>query len=134
MAAAVFVRPRMSLEDKGVLVCLAAVVFNRIYSTQFNLWFYPLLLLGIARLGLPAGRGRLLLFVLLDLLNVLVYPTSFTGAVDEMGGFFPYAARDAGGPWTVMFSWAIVARAAVVVALAAALLRRPLTAPPEDPR
>ena len=129
MAAAVLFRPRASLEDKAVLVCLAAVVFNRIYSTQFNLWFYPLLLLGIARLGLPAARTRLLLFVLLDLLNVLVYPMSFTGAVEEMGGFFPLAAREAGGPWTVVFSWAIVARTLAVAALAVVLLRRPLRDP-----
>ena len=131
MAAAIAVRPRMSLEDKGVLVCLAAVVFNRIYSTQFNLWFYPFLLLAVARLGLPAGGARLLLFVLLDLLNVLVYPLSFTGAVDEMGGFFPWAARDGGGPWTVVFSWAIVARTLVVIALGVAILRRPLLEAPE---
>jgi hypothetical protein len=132
MAGAVLARPKMGLEDKGVLVCLAALVFNRIYSTQFNLWFYPFLLLGIARLGLSAGRTRLLLFVLLDVLNVLVYPISFTGAVDEMGGFFPHAARDGGGPWTVVFSWAIVARTLVVMAIALTILRRPILAPPED--
>ena len=43
----------MPIEAKGVLICLAAVVFNRIYSTQFNLWFYPLLILA----ALGGGRG-----------------------------------------------------------------------------
>ena len=128
MAAAVLVRPRLPLEAKGTLVCLAAVVFNRIYSTQFNLWFYPLLLLFALRE--PPARRRVLLglFAVLDVLNVLVFPTSFTPAVAEMGGFFPYAARDGGGPWTVVFSVAIVARALVVAGLAAVLLRSPAAA------
>ncbi len=54
--------------------------------------------------------------VLLDFLNVMVFPTTFTPAVAEMGGFFPFAARNAGGPWTIAFSGMIVARALVVVA------------------
>jgi hypothetical protein len=125
MGAAVLARPRLPLEAKGTLVCLAAVFFNRIYSTQFNLWFYPLLLLFALRE--PPERRRLLvaLFAVLDLLNVLVFPTSFTPAVAEMGGFFPYAARGGGGDWTVVFSAAIAARAIVVAVLAAAILRTP---------
>jgi hypothetical protein len=123
MLVAIVVKPSMPVEAKGVLVCLAAVLFNRIYSTQFNLWFYPLLIL--AALGASEARrnGLLLLMVLLDFLNVMVFPTTFTPAVAEMGGFFPFAARDAGGPWTVAFSWMIVARALVVLALAASLWR-----------
>ena len=125
MLAAIVVRPSMRIEAKGVLICLAAVLFNRIYSTQFNLWFYPLLIL--AALGASEARrnGLLLLMVVLDVLNVMVFPTTFTPAVAEMGGFFPFAARDAGGPWTIAFSWMIVARALVIVALALTLLRAP---------
>lgn len=123
MLAAVVVRPRMGIEYKGVLVCLAAVLFNRIYSTQFNLWFYPFLILG-ALGDDERGRWRVgLLFVLLDVLNVVIYPVSFAGAVEEMGGFFPWAARAGGGAWTVVFSAAIALRTAVVAALAAVLLR-----------
>jgi len=131
MLAATVVKPSMPVEAKGVLICLAAVVFNRIYSTQFNLWFYPLLIL--AALGASEARrnGLLLLMVLLDFLNVMVFPTTFTPAVAEMGGFFPFAARDAGGPWTIAFSWTIVARALVIVALAVTLLR--LDTPPAKP-
>jgi hypothetical protein len=123
MLLAVVVRPRMRIEYKGVLVCLAGILFNRIYSTQFNLWFYPLLLLGL--LADPDARRRRLLlvaFVALDVLNVIVYPFSFAGAVAEMGGFFPYAAREGGGAWTVVFSAAIVLRTLVVAALAALIL------------
>jgi len=123
MLAAIVVRPSMPIEAKGVLVCLAAVLFNRIYSTQFNLWFYPLLIL--AALGASEARRNalLLLMVLLDFLNVMVFPTTFTPAVAEMGGFFPFAARNAGGPWTIAFSGVIVARALVVAALGVTLLR-----------
>jgi hypothetical protein len=125
MAAVIFVRPAMGVETKGVLVCLAAVVFNRIYSCQFNLWFYPFLLLTALRRP-PRERNTLVAtFVLLDLLNVIVFPFSFAPAVGEMGGFFPFAAREGGGPWTIVFSLAIVVRALVVVALAAYLLTRP---------
>jgi hypothetical protein len=125
MLGAIVVRPSMRLEAKGVLICLAAVFFNRIYSTQFNLWFYPLLVL--AALEAPAARRKmlLLLMVVLDTLNVLVFPTTFTPAVAEMGGFFPFAARYGGGPWTVAFSLAIAVRAVVIAVLAAWLLRTP---------
>jgi len=123
MLAAIVVRPRMGIEYKGVLVCLAAVFFNRIYSTQFNLWFYPFLILGALQDD-PGRRRRVaLVAAVLDVLNVIVYPLSFAGAVEEMGGFFPFAARQEGGLWTVVFSAAIVARTVVVVFLAALLLR-----------
>jgi hypothetical protein len=125
MAAMVLVRPGMGVETKGVLICLATVVFNRIYSCQFNLWFYPFLILTALRR--PARERNTLagVLVLLDLLNVIVFPFSFSPAVAEMGGFFPYAAREEGGPWTIVFSLAILVRALVVAALAAYLLWRP---------
>ncbi len=124
MVAVLLVRPRLPIEEKGTLVCLAAILFNRIYSAQFNLWFYPLLLLAAARAAPARREALLLLFVLLDLLTVIVFPASFTWAVEEMGGFFPYGAWQGGGPWTVVFSLAIAARALTVAALAAVLLRR----------
>jgi hypothetical protein len=124
MLAAVLARPRMGIEYKGVLVCLAAVLFNRIYSTQFNLWFYPFLILGLLADDARERRPVLALFVALDVLNVIIYPASFAGALAEMGGFFPYAAREGGGFWTEVFSAAIVLRTLVVAALGAVLLRR----------
>jgi hypothetical protein len=124
MLAAIAVRPALRIEPKGVLICLAAVFFNRIYSTQFNLWFYPLLVLAALDAAPARRRSLIALMAILDVLNVLVFPTTFTPAVAEMGGFFPFAARDGGGPWTVAFSWIIVARAVVIAALAAVLLRR----------
>ena len=122
MLAAVVVRPKMPIEYKGVLICLAAVFFNRIYSTQFNLWFYPFLILGALGDDPRRQRRLVLTFAVLDLLNVLIYPLSFAGAVAEMGGFFPGAARAAGG-WTIVFSAAIAVRTVVVAVLAILILR-----------
>lgn len=122
MLLAVVIKPRMEVEDKGVLVCLAGVLFNRIYSTQFNLWFYPFLILAILASGERRRRALVSVFVVLDVLNVIVYPFSFSGAVSEMGGFFPWSAR-ASGPWTVVFSAAIALRTVAVTLLAALLLR-----------
>ncbi len=89
MVGAIVVKPSMPIEAKGVLICLAAVVFNRIYSTQFNLWFYPLLIL--AALGASEARRNalLLLMVLLDVLNVMVFPVTFTPARRGDGRVLP---------------------------------------------
>jgi len=121
--AALLVRPALSLEYKGALICVAAIVFNRIYSAQFHLWFYPLLLLGVATETAPRLRRLLTLAAALDLLNFVVFPLSFALGLSEMGGFFPYAARYHGGFWTDVFSAAIVVRTGVLVSLAAFLLR-----------
>jgi hypothetical protein len=122
---ALVLRPNLRFEYKGVLLCVAAIVFNRIYSAQFNLWFYPFLLLGLAEEKTPRLARILGLAVALDLLNVVVFPLSFTLAFAEMGGFSPYAAVLGGGPWTMVFSVAIVARAVLLVVLAALLLIAP---------
>lgn len=123
LALALVVRPRLGLEYKGVLLCIAAIVFNRIYSAQFHLWFYPFLLLGIIGEGPDRRRRLLALGVALDVLNVVVFPLSFTLCLQEIEGFRPFAAAANGGPWTVVFSLAIVLRTLALVALAATLLR-----------
>lgn len=122
---ALFLRPALRLEYKGALLCLAAIVFNRIYSAQFHLWFYPLLLLGGITESVPRLRWLLALAATLDLLNFVVFPLSFALGLGEMGGFFPYAARDNGGAWTAIFSAAIVLRTVALVGLAVFLLRAP---------
>lgn len=123
MLVAVVARPRLPLPHRFTLICLAGVVFNRIYSAQFNLWLYPFLALAALEEAPARRKAILVLAVALDLLNVAVFPTTFTPALDEMQGFFPYAARQNGGPWTVAFSAAIALRAVVIVALAVVLLK-----------
>jgi hypothetical protein len=130
VALTLLARPSLRFEYKGVLLCLAAILFNRIYSAQFHLWFYPLLLLGAIQERPGRLRRVLGLAAVLDLLNAVVFPLSFTLGLHEMGGFYPYAARVHGGPWTVVFSAAILARALVLVALAAVLWTTPTEATP----
>jgi hypothetical protein len=123
VGAALLVRPRMEVAQKGTLMILAALVLNRVYSAQFNLWFYPFLLLGLATAPEPRRKRLVILFVVLDLLNVLVYPVAFALAFDEIGAFRPWAAAERGGPAAVLFSGAILLRAVALVALALELLR-----------
>ncbi len=52
-----------------------------------------------------------------------MFPLSFTLCLQEIEGFRPFAAAANGGPWTVVFSLAIVLRTVALVALAATLLR-----------
>ena len=120
---ALLVGPRLRLEYKGVLLCVAAIVFNRIYSAQFHLWFYPFLLFGM--IGEPPERLRKLLAVgfALEALNVLVFPFSFTLCLGEIEAFRPFAAAVSGGLWTVVFSAAIVLRTVALGALATLLLQ-----------
>jgi len=110
-------KPRMRIETKSILVILAALIFNRIYSTQFHLWFYPMVLFLIAYETDPKRfRGLLGYLLVLDALNILVYPFTFSQAVSEMGGLGPNLAAQRGGWGTVLFSQFIVIRAVVLVA------------------
>jgi hypothetical protein len=118
MLLAIVLWPRMRLEAKAVLICVAALVLNRVYSTQFHLWFYPFLLLEAAASGPARRRALLVVFGVLDVLNVLVYPLAFALAYGEMQGFWPLSARQHGGPGTVLFSAAILGRAVALVVLA----------------
>jgi hypothetical protein len=132
LGAALAVRPAMRLEAKGALLCIVSILFNRIHSTQFHLWFYPFLILALLPEPSALLRRAVPLLVALDALNVLVYPFAFSFAYREMGGFEPFAARAGGGPWTVVFSAAIVMRALLLAAVAAFLLRRYGQAAPKD--
>jgi len=128
VAAVLLAKPAMSLERKAILLCIAAIVLNRVYSTQFHLWFYPFLPFVLAK---EEGRiqGAVVLFVLLDFFNVLVFPFSFTGALAEMQDFRPLAALQEGGPWTGVFTSAIILREGFLLALAWLLYKEPSPPP-----
>ena len=124
VGVAMLLRPSMRLESRCVLLCIAMIVFNRVYSPQFHLWLYPFLVVVMAE-----HRGRTLLALIgltlaLDVCNVLVYPFAFTGAYRELGNqFVAGSAAELGGIWTGVFSAAIVARTLLLLALAAAIYR-----------
>jgi hypothetical protein len=114
--------PRMGVARKGTLMILASLVLNRVYSAQFNLWFYPFVLLLASQSEEHQRRRLLVLFCVLDVLNVLVYPLLFGPAFEEVGSFAPYAAARFGGVWASAFSAAILLRALALICLAAALV------------
>jgi hypothetical protein len=116
--AALVVKPTLRIEYRCMLVCLAMLVLNRIYSTQFNLWFYPFLILAAAQETSSRRRGLLAVLVVLDVLNVLVYPFSYVWTLREVGSFAPLAAANSGGIGTVIFSAAVIIRGILLVVLA----------------
>lgn len=120
---AVFMGARRGIAVTAVLVGAATLVVNRVYSPQFHLWFAPFVLLLAAEAGARRARALLALFALVEVLNVVVYPLAFTRALLELGDFAVLAARERGGPWTIAFSVAVLARSAALAALAAVAAR-----------
>lgn len=118
------IRPRLPLAQKAVLIAVAIVICNRIYSPQFNLWFYPFLILAMLRLPHRQMLQLLGLYVALDICNVLAYPLAFSPALDEMGRFDVYNAAEHGGVWTVIWSASIVVRFLILVVITRFMLRR----------
>ena len=47
IAIAALVKPKLTFEYRCVLMVIAVILCNRVYSTQFNLWFYPFLLFAL---------------------------------------------------------------------------------------
>ncbi|MFH1808728.1 MAG: hypothetical protein ABIJ09_08280 [Pseudomonadota bacterium] len=122
------VRRSWSFETRCALTCMATLICNQVYSAQFNLWFYPFVLLILAQARDP--RWPAVLLLALDLSNVAVYPFVYARVVDELDGFTPAAAADRGGVWSIVFTLAVVFRAGLLFALGLWLARR--TAPPLD--
>lgn len=123
MILALIIKPGLSIEYKGTLICIAAVFLNRIYSTQFNLWFYPFLFIVLSQETKNRWWWLFGTFVVLDAVNIFIYPFSFANALEEMKNFAPLAARQSGGIWTVLFSGAIVLRTILLALLSALLLK-----------
>jgi hypothetical protein len=117
IALAIILRLDLKVEYKGVLVIAAALLCNRIYSPQFNLWFYPFLLFVIAQETKRRWLIFLSIYIAIDLLTVLVFPFSFADAIREMNGFGDSFAAKSGGFWTIIFSLGIVIRAVLLAIL-----------------
>jgi hypothetical protein len=117
-------RRTMALEPKFVLTCIALLLVNRVYSPQFDLWFMPFLLLTLAA---QSGARRWLLAlpaVVVDLATVALFPFLYAGVVNEFGGgFAPGGMAAHGGPFSELFTSAVILRAFGLLALAAGLYR-----------
>ncbi len=122
IAIAALVKPKLTFEYRCVLMVIAVILCNRVYSTQFNLWFYPFLLFALDQ-ELGTRFSQLLKgYIALDVVNVFVYPFAFTNALAELGAFGPSIAAERGGVWTTLFSAAILLRASLLVWLSAYVL------------
>jgi hypothetical protein len=128
VALALALRPRGGIEVKAVLACLAALPLNSFYSSQYHLWFYPFLIALVLR---EPDRRRAtalaLAAVFLDVSNVVTYPFALAYAFTEMSGFAIGSAAARGGPWTDVFTAAVLARMAAVGIVAVLVWRTPLT-------
>lgn len=125
-AALVWGRTR-GVPRTGVVVCAAALVLNRVYSPQFHLWFYPLLLLLVAEQDARDSRRLLWTFAALDVLNVLVFPPLFHYTLRELGSAWKPVPAPRAGAWAAAFSVAVVLRSIVIGALGVMVLRLPAT-------
>lgn len=76
--------PRNAM-PRYVLYCLAFLLFNKIYSPQFHFWFLPLLLIYIAQTS-RSGFGFIIV-ILLEILNIAIYPFSFSLIIRDLGNF-----------------------------------------------
>lgn len=113
------------------MACIALVVLNRIYSPQFNLWFYPPLLLAMAAARRVEFVAAALFVGLLDLVNVAVFPFVYAGVAHELGGFEWGVAPWTGGPATELFTTLVIVRALMLLVMLTIILR--LAAPQAGP-
>ncbi len=115
---------RLRIEARSVLMMCAALVFNRVYSTQFHLWFYPMLVVLLATAGNGVSFRRLFCaLVLIDVVNVLVYPFAFSECLQEIHTFGNGAALVSGGGWTVFFSALILLRALILIGVMVLMIK-----------
>lgn len=88
----VFSRSKKNVPSNFVLYCFSFLLFNKIYSPQFHIWFLPFLLLclpgaGEWRLWKKGPQAGIPVIIVLELANVLVYPFSFTWFLQDVGCF-----------------------------------------------
>lgn len=110
-----FIKPKLDVIAKTIIITAAALVFNRAYSTQFHLWFIPLCLVYLGYT--PRKSLMIFLIVSLEVLNIFVYPFSFTYSILELDGFNQGVALESAGFWTWGFGMAILIRAHLLVEL-----------------
>lgn len=111
----VLLHSKRNVPSNYVLYCLSFLLFNKIYSPQFHIWFVPFLLLCLPdkgywrfwnkgpELGIPA-------ILAFEIVNMLVYPFSFTWFLQDAGSFTyaPFLS-------VKIFSSAIILRAFLIL-------------------
>jgi hypothetical protein len=125
VAIALVAWPRLRFEYRAVLATLAGLALNRVYSAQFHLWFYPLLLFGMLHEDDQRWRRLWRALVVLDLTNVFVYPFAFVSAADSIQ-LVPGGALRSTSIGPIVLTAAVLARTVAVVALAVVLVEKPV--------
>jgi hypothetical protein len=123
VCVALVVKPSLRFEYRCLLICIAMLLLNRIYSTQFNIWLYPFVILAAAQETSLRRRLLLAMFFVADLLNVFIFPVLYQLTLREIGSFAPLSAASDGGLWTIAFSVTVTLRGIMLVALAIFALR-----------
>src|ERR1039457_2906787 len=123
VTGAMLIGRKIDFDTQCVLICLACIVFNRIYSTQFHMWFYPFIIFLLARMPVRQALSVFTLFMVLELVNIGVYPFTFAGTLTEITTFAPRRALQFGGIYTKMFSILIIVRTWLVIQLAVFLTK-----------
>lgn len=118
MLLIIFIRPRLNMASKIVLISIAMLICNRVYSPQFHLWFYPFLILVWLQTSGTMRKKMGWTALALDLSNVLIYPFVYTYAYHEVAGFSYGVGLRKGGPLLVIFSLLIILRALLLGLLA----------------
>ena len=88
----VFLHSKKNIPSNYVLYCFSFLLFNKIYSPQFHIWFLPFLLLclpdkGCWRFWKRGPQVGILSILAFEILNMLVYPFSFTWFLQDVGSF-----------------------------------------------
>ncbi len=137
MILSILLLPGRSLSITAVFVGCSMLLFNRIYSPQFHLWFYPFLILEIARSYIQGeksenvnrqewtkhGNELVITFLVIDFINVSVFPFLFTKVGEEVHVFQRFSAWEHGGLFAAISLWLIASRTLLLVVLARQLLR-----------
>ena len=88
----VLLHNKKNVSSNYVLYCFSFLLFNKIYSPQFHIWFLPFLLLCLPaegywrfwnkgpEIGIPA-------IFIFEIVNMLVYPFSFTWFLQDVRSF-----------------------------------------------
>ena len=116
VGAALFLPTKLKFEGRMVIICIVGLLFNIVYSPQFNLWFYPFLILLIAQEKKGRRMAWLILFFAVDLINISVFPVLYCET--ELEGYHFHQIRTAvanGSYWGCALSALVIARTVILI-------------------
>lgn len=73
MLLVIFLYTNKNVAKKYILLCIAFLLFNTVYSPQFHIWFIPFMLLCLGER--PYTKTTI---ITLELLNIMIFPITFS--------------------------------------------------------